>query len=170
LFAGSIGVWRFWPAQIFQGPWIDHSALARFHTIGAGVGFSSQNQNQLIANVYFQNDAGDADVVVYSASGAAITTSGGPDQAVIVQLRKIVADFVREAGGLHFTVRSKEGRWFTIVGPVLSIDQVQAYNKGELTFYFVSTMLINEQGTVRSMDNCSFVAGSNPTAIIQCPS
>jgi hypothetical protein len=113
---GGAVVAFFWPESIFQLPWADENQLARFHKLGSGVGFSSQNPNQLIANIYFQNDAGDADIVVYSASGAAITTAGGPDQAVIAQLQKMVADLVREGGGLHFNVRSKEGKWFTIQG------------------------------------------------------
>jgi hypothetical protein len=158
----------FW-SEIFQWSWTDQSQLARFHTIGAQVSFSSQNHDQLIANIYFQNDSGDADIVVYWSDAVAATTAT-PNQAVIDQLQKSVADVVRQGGGLHFNVRSKEGKWFTVLGPVLSNDQVEKYNKGELTFYFVSTVLINEQGTTRSMDNCSFVTGNNPNAIIQCPS
>jgi hypothetical protein len=169
LFVGSIAIWQLWPVRIFEFPWADQSQHARFHTIGTGVGFSSQTPNQLVANIYFQNDAGDADIVVYWSNGVALTTVA-PNQTLIDESLKYVADVVQKGDGIHFKVRSKEGKWFTILGPVLSNNQVENYNKGELTFYFVSTVLINEQGTIRSMDNCSFVTGNNPNAIIECPS
>ena len=58
--------------------------------------FNNQNHNQLIANIYFQNDAGDADVVAYSASGVAATAA---DQMPIInELRKTVSDFVYGVG------------------------------------------------------------------------
>lgn len=145
----------------------DESQLARFHTVGTNVSFNHQNPNQLIANIYIQNDAGDADMVAYSLTEVATIAA---DQTVIDQMRKTVAGFVREGAGIHFKVSAKEIRWFTVPGPVLSLDQIKQYNIGELTFYFISTVLIKEQGTTRPMENCGFVIGDNPRAIIECPS
>ena len=71
---------------------------------------------------------------------------------------------------MHFSVHSKEMRWFTIMGPILSADQVEKYNRGEYTFYFVATVMIQEQGVIKSMDNCGFVTGNNPRAVMECPS
>jgi cytochrome b561 len=160
----SIGlvIWYFSPMPAVQNP----SQLARFHTIATNVSFSSQNHNQLIANIYIQNDAGDADIVVYSATAV---TAVSDDQTVIDELRNDVAGLVREGNGIHFKVPAKEMRWFTVLGPVLSIDQVKTYNAGGLTFYFVSNVLINEQGATKQMENCGFVIGNNPNAIIECP-
>jgi hypothetical protein len=161
LFVVSLAIWGFWPVRT------DESQFARFHIVSTEVAFSSQNRNQLIANIYFQNDAGDADVVVYGATGLATQAA---DQAVIDQLRKVVADLVKEGNGIHFKIRSKEIKWFTAQSSVLSVDQVEKYNRGEFTFYFMTTILINEKEVIKSMDSCGFVVGNNPRAIIDCPS
>jgi hypothetical protein len=105
-------------------------------------------------------------VVVYTASGLATKTA---DQAAIDQLRKMVADLVKEGNGIHFKIRSKEIKWFTAQGSVLSVDQLEKYNKGGFIFYFIGTMLISEHGAVRSIESCGFVTGNNPRAIIDCP-
>jgi hypothetical protein len=121
LFIASFAIWGFWPLRT------DESQFARFHIVSTEVAFSSQNRNQLIANIYFQNDAGDADVVVYGATGLATQAA---DQAVIDQLRKVVADLVKKGNGIHFKIRPKEPKWFTAQSPVLSVDQVEQYNRG----------------------------------------
>ena len=146
--------------------WPDQSQLARFHTIATNVGFNSQNQNQPIANIYIQNDARDADLVVYSAAFVATVAA---DQAVIDQLRRTVDGIVEEDDGIDFKVLAKEGKWFTVFGPVLSIDQIEKYKTGGLTFYFISIVLINENGTTTPMEHCGFVIGNNPRAILECP-
>ena len=161
LVIASFAMWGFW---LFR---TDESQFARFHIVSTEVAFSRQNPNQLIANIYFQNDAGDADVVVYGATGLATQAA---DQAVIDQLRKVVADLVKEGNGIHFKIRSKEIKWFTAQSSVLSVDQVEKYNRGEFTFYFMTTILINEKEVIKSMDSCGFVVGNNPRAIIDCPS
>jgi hypothetical protein len=147
--------------------WPDQSQFARFHIVNTNVGFNSQNPNQLVANIYVQNDAGDADIVAYSETVVATVAA---DQTIIDQLRKAVAGLVEEGAGLHFKVRAKEIKWFTVPGPVLSFDQIKKYSIGELTFYFISIVLITEQGTIRPIEHCGFVIGNNPRAIIECPS
>jgi hypothetical protein len=99
LVIASFAMWGFW---LFR---TDESQFARFHIVSTEVAFSRQNPNQLIANIYFQNDAGDADVVVYGATGLATQPA---DQAAIDQLRKAVADLVKEGNGIHFKIISKE--------------------------------------------------------------
>lgn len=79
--------------------------------------------------------------MAYSAT-AVVTVA--EEQTVIDQLRKTVAGFVGEDAGIPFKVPAKEMRWFTVAGPVLSIDQIEKYKTGGLTFYFLSTVLIKE--------------------------
>jgi hypothetical protein len=100
----SVAIWGIWPLRT------DESQFARFHIVGTEVAFSSQNANQLIANIFFQNDAGEADVVVYGATALAAQAA---DQEAIDELRKIVTDLVKAGNGLHFKIRSKETKWFT---------------------------------------------------------
>jgi hypothetical protein len=43
----SVAIWGIWPLRT------DESQFARFHIVGTEVAFSSQNPNQLIANIFF---------------------------------------------------------------------------------------------------------------------
>jgi hypothetical protein len=125
LIIASFAIWGFWLLRT------DESQFARFHIVSTEVAFSSQNRNQLIANIYFQNDAGDADVVVYGATGLATQAA---DQAAIDQLRKVVADLIKEGNGIHFKIRSKEIKWFTAQGSVLSLTRWTNITRENLPF------------------------------------
>jgi|ERR1700722_7643773 hypothetical protein len=161
LFAASVAMRGFWPL------WKDDSKFANFHIVATDVAWNRQNLNQLIANITFQNDAGDADLSTYSATGF---SPNPEDKATIDLMRKNVAKIEHENKALHFNVKPKETKWFTIPGAVLPDDLKEKYTKGELTFYFVSTMIINEHGAVKPMEFCGFVTGNNPNAILECPS
>lgn len=128
---------------VYRLPHLEPNELARFHVIGSQVAFNNRNPNQLIANIYIENDAGDADIVAYSAAGIASVTNNQQD--IIKELRKTVSDFIKQGEGLHFTVLAKEKKWFTVQGPVLSDDQVQQYTKGEFAFYFVVSVVLQNK-------------------------
>lgn len=141
--------------------------VASFHVVGGHVAFNSRNPNQLIANTYIRNDAGEADIVVYSSGGIAKVTAD--QQQVIKELRKTVLGSVKQGSGLHFTVRRNETKWFTVEGPVLLSEQVHQYKKGELAFYFVASVVITEQKTTKVLEHCGFVIGDRPGVILECP-
>jgi hypothetical protein len=141
---------------------------ARFHVIGVQVAFNSRIPNQLIANIYIHNDAGEADIVAYSYSGLA--KADADQREVINELRKVLSGLVRTGQGLHFTVRGNEDKWFTIVGPTLSDEQVEQFKKGKLPFYFMASVVIQEQTTSNELEHCGFVLGDRPNVIIDCPS
>jgi hypothetical protein len=98
VFVASVAMWGFWPS------WNDDSKVANFHIVATDVAWNSQNQNQLIANIYFQNDAGDADVSTYSATAF---SPNAENKALIDQLRKNVTQIQHENKALHFNVKSK---------------------------------------------------------------
>jgi hypothetical protein len=122
LFVASVAIWGFRPN------WKDDSKVANFHVVATDVAWNSQNLNQLIANIYFQNDAGDADISTYSATGF---SPNAEDKSLIDQLRKNVTKIEHENKALHFNVKSKEIKWFTIPGAVLPNDIKEEHIKGE---------------------------------------
>lgn len=142
--------------------------VASFHVAGSHVAFNSRNHNQLIANTTIQNDAGEADIVVYGSGGVA--KASAEKQPVIDELRKMVSDVAKQGDGLRFTVRKNETKWFTVESPVLSDEQVQQFKKGELAFYFVASVVIAEQNTTKVLEHCGFVIGDRPGVILECPS
>jgi hypothetical protein len=154
--------WLCWPSS-----YVDQGKFANFHMMSTDVLFNNRNLTQLIANMYLQNDAGDADVIVYSASALAPTTVD--NMLIISQLRKAVYKLVQNGGGSKFRVPSKEERWSTIEGPVLAPEQMEKYVKGDLTFYFLGIIVIKEQGIKKDLENCGFVIGNNPRVIMGCP-
>lgn len=142
--------------------------MSSFHVVAGHVAFNSRNPNQLIANTYIRNDAGQADIVVYASGKIAKVTAD--QQQVIKELHETVSGDVKQGDGLHFTVPNNEIRWFTVPSPVLSVEQVQQYKKGELAFYFVSSVVIAEQNTTKVLEHCGFVIGDRPRVIHDCPS
>lgn len=141
--------------------------VASFHVTGTQVAFNSRNPNQLIANTYIHNDAGEVNILVYALGRMA--KASADEQPVINELREIVSGDVKQGGGRHFTVRKNEARWFTVESPVLSDDEIQQYKKGELAFYFVASVVIAEHNTTNVLEHCGFVIGDRPRVILDCP-
>ncbi len=135
-----------------------------FHVIAQVVAFNSKSPNQLIANVYIQNDGEDADIAITSESGIARSTADDEELATVIEdLRSKVP----ARGSLVFRVRTHEAVWFTIEGPNLSDDSKIKFLQGEYTFYFAGKISIKD---AQPVDFCSFVAGNNLNAIVECPS
>lgn len=139
----------------------EHNRLA-FHIMGENASFSSQSLNQLIANVYLQNDGDDADIAV--ASTAAFGPNKESEQAKGVTL---VKQNIPPKADLMFRVHSHEARWFTVQGPLLSDEVRLGYLRGDYIFYFAGKIYIKDG---EPLSFCAFVIGSNPHAIVECPS
>jgi hypothetical protein len=151
--------------------WPSDDNIAVFHVVGFQVARSSQNLHQLIANITIQNDGGNAQIVCYGATFVAKSTDDEKERGKLLkELQSLVQKYVREGGGLKFTVRPKESRWFTNFGPILTDEQIAQYRKGDFTFYFAGSVIITESKITKSLDYCSFVIGNNPNAILSCPS
>jgi hypothetical protein len=159
LFVMSVAIWGFWPS------WKDDGKLANFHVVGKQVAWGREDPNLLFANIYVQNDAGDADVAVYASS---ILSPAKGDMKSIDSLRALFKQPLPDKG-LHFKIRSKELKWFSVGGYEFSPASKEQYIKGEITFYFIALLMINERETVKTMEICGFVTGNAPNSIIECP-
>jgi hypothetical protein len=64
-------------------------------------------------------------------------------------------------------VKSQEGGWFTIFGPMFDQQQADELKSGRRAFYFSATIINGNQGG--DYDLCSFVIGNRPDVVLQCP-
>jgi hypothetical protein len=132
--------------------------------IGYEVILFKPNQNPF-ANVFFQNIGGEGRIVVYSYSGVALSTAS--PLAVRRDLENVTKKLVSKGGGLAFTLRPQETKWFTVTGPSLSPQQAELLKNGTYSFYFSGTIVNGYDG--KNYDFCSFVEGNKPNVVIQCP-
>jgi hypothetical protein len=143
---------------------------AMFHIVAVQGVLNIQNPNQLLANVYIQNDAGDAEVVNYAANSLVTNTTGLPDDddKNISELWKDVEKNEKAGGGNVFSIPAKETRWFTDPSVILPDEQVRLYKKGWGKFYFVGDLIIKENKATNTLSYCAYVIGDNPAAVIEC--
>jgi hypothetical protein len=143
---------------------------AMFHIVGMQGVLNAQNPNQLLANIYIQNDAGDAEVVTYGANSLVTGSAGlpGDDDKTISKLWKDVDNDEKAGGGTIINISAKENRWFTSPSVILPDEQVRLYKKGWGTFYFVGDLLIKEKDVTNTLSYCAYVIGDNPAAVIEC--
>jgi hypothetical protein len=74
---------------------------------------------------------------------------------------------VAAGGGLSFSLKPQETKWFTVIGPLLTPQQAKLLKQGTYAFYFSGTSIKGSDG--RNYDFCSFVEGNKPNVILQCP-
>jgi hypothetical protein len=143
---------------------------AMFHIVAAQGVLNMQNPNQLLANVYIQNDAGDAEVVNYAANSLVTNSAGlpGDDDRNINELWKDVKKDEEAGGGTVISIPAKETRWFTNPSVILPDEQVRLYKKGWGKFYFVGDLIIKEKNATNTLSYCAYVIGDNPAAVIGC--
>jgi hypothetical protein len=144
---------------------------ALFHIVAVQGVLNSQNPNQLLANIYIQNDAGDAEVVNYGANSLVTNSAGLPsdDGKIIDELWKDVDRDEKAGGGTSIGILAKESFWFTNPSLILPDEQVRLYKKGWGKFYFVGDLIIKERNVTNTLSYCAYVIGDNPSAVIHCP-
>lgn len=147
----------------------DDTKFANFHVATTEVAFNTHNLNQMVANIYLQNDAGNADVVGYSATIYGPSTPEGDKQAISL-LRDAMAKKIKDGTGAHYKIGEKETKWTSAVGGVMSDELKQKYLAGEVSFYFINTMVINENSVTKTLEYCGFVRGNSLNTIFECPS
>jgi hypothetical protein len=143
---------------------------AMFHMVAVQGVLNSQNPNQLLANIYVQNDAGDADVINYGANSLVTNSAGLPsdDGKAFSELWEDVDKDEGAGGGTVNEIGAKENFWFTNPSVILPDEQVRLYKKGWGKFYFVGDLIIKEQNVTKTLSYCAYVIGDNPTAVIRC--
>jgi hypothetical protein len=143
---------------------------AVFHIIAMQGVLNIQNPNQLLANIYVQNDAGDAEVINYGANSLVTNSAGlpGDDGKTINELWKDVEKHEEAGGGVVIGILAKENFWFTSPSMILPDEQVRLYKKGWGKFYFVGDLLIREKNVTKTLSYCAYVIGDNPAAVIHC--
>lgn len=146
--------------------WPHPESLAKFHVIGATVGFNSKLPQQLIANVYIQNDGSDADISATSYGGLAASTS---DEKKRRQIIEEVKHNIPTNGDLTFHVLAHEPKWLTVPGPILTDELTKKFALGEMTFYYAGKITVKASRTSALLEYCSFVVGNNLRAILECP-
>jgi hypothetical protein len=110
---------------------------AMFHIVAMQGVLNIQNPNQLLANIYVQNDAGDAEVVNYGANSLVTNNAGlpGDDGKIISELWKDVDKDEEAGGGTVIEISAKETFWFTSPSVILPDEQLRLYKKGWGKFY-----------------------------------
>ena len=142
---------------------------AVFHISGMQVAFNRQNANQLIANIYIQNDGGDFELSTYNANSLATDTTPEEDTKHLDDRWKALDELKRKGGAPEFKVLSKEQRWFTNFGATYTNEQIALFSEGKAKFYFLGYIEAREGAVTKTISYCGYVTGVDLDSIVQCP-
>jgi hypothetical protein len=146
--------WAVWPAP----------ELPRVAITGYDVILFKPYQSTFV-NIYFRNVGGPGNITIYSAAGFALATANPTD--IKHELDSFIQKGLAAGGGLSFSLKPQEIKWFTVIGPLLTPQQAELLRKGTYAFYFSGTIIRGFDG--RNYDFCSFVEGNKPNVVLQCP-
>lgn len=118
-----------------------------------------------VANVLFENTGGDGTITAYTHSALALTSAEPSEKKK--ELQEFNRQLVSQGGGLAFGMRHEETRWLAISGPPLTPEHIDGLKHGKYAFYFSGTVLAS--GGQSPYEFCSFVVGTNTSAVSQCP-
>lgn len=118
------------------------------------------------ANIFVENSGGDGRIIVYG--DGAVSQLSADENGIIKEVKGILQKTVKEGGGLVFTIKAHEKRWFSVSGPALTEDQAHSLGNGERMFFFLGTIVVNGGGP-QDYSFCSFVVGDKPNVVLQCP-
>lgn len=140
------------------------------HVTGMQVAFNRSNTNQIVANIFIQNDGDDMELSSYNSNSLAVNTTPEDDSKHLQALWG-EADALRKAkSASEFAVPAKEARWFTNFGVTYSKDQIDEFNQGKGTFYFLGYIVARHGTATKTLSYCGYVTGIDLNAIVECPS